>query len=256
VDDPLRFDGRIAVVTGAAQGIGEAIAIAFAEAGADVAVCDRDRAGLDRVAGAVSEAGRTALSAEIDVRDEYQVETFLRAVGGRFGTIDVLVNNAGGTYAAPFADSGPKGDETLLRLNLLSAAWFTRHALPLLAGRSSVINITSIESRRAAPGFAVYGAAKAGLEALTRTLALELGERGVRVNAIAPDVIETPGIGALPDPPRTPLGRWGTPADVAGVALWLASPLAGFVTGAVIPVDGGNAAAGGWRRTEWGAWET
>ena len=124
---------------------------------------------------------------------------------------------------------------------------------PHMPAGGAIISLTSIEAFRAAPGYAVYAAMKAAVESLTRTLALELGPRGIRVNCIAPDVIPTPGIGT--PPVRTPLPRAGHVDDVAGAALFLASELSGFVTGATLHVDGGNHAAGGWRRGPNGEWE-
>ena len=247
--------GRAALVTGAARGIGRAIALTFAAFGADVVLVDRDEEPLDEAAREVEALGRRALVALLDVRDPEAVQVMADSVSTEFPALHVLVNNAGGTYAAPFVASKPKGDETLVRENLLSAVWVTRALLPLLADGASVINVSSIEARRAAPEFALYAAAKAGLESLTRTLALELGDRRIRVNAIAPDVIPTPGVGDLADLPVTPLGRHGSVDDVAGAALYLATPLSAFVTGAVLAVDGGNAAAGGWRRDDDG-WTT
>lgn len=229
------LSGRVAVVTGAARGIGAGVAAALRSAGARVVTCDKD-AGCD---------------ATLDVRDPDAVSAWAAGVG----PVDVLVNNAGGGFAAPFDTLSAKGDETLVRENLLSVVWVSRAFLPALRDGASIVNITSIEAHRAAPGYALYAAAKAGVASLTQTLALELGPRGIRVNALAVDVIETPGVGPL-GPPRTPLGRHGTVDDVAGAVLWLASPASSFVTGASIPVDGGNAAAAGWRSDGAGGWAT
>ena len=254
--DPLDLTGKVVLVTGGSQGIGRAIALTFARHGASIVACDSDQFSLLGVTAELAEVGAEVLAAPFDVRDVDAVESLRDATRARFGALDVLVNNAGGTYEAPFVESNPKGDETLVLENLLSATWVTRAALPLLSDGGSIINVTTIETGRGAPGYALYAAAKAGLESLTRTLALELGARGIRVNSVAPDVIPTAGVVAVPDPPRTPLPRLGTPEDVANVVLFLASPLASFVTGTSIPVDGGNAAAGGWRREPDGGWST
>jgi NAD(P)-dependent dehydrogenase (short-subunit alcohol dehydrogenase family) len=143
----------------------------------------------------------------------------------------------------------------LVRENFTSVTSFIRHAVPLMPqSGGSIINVTSVEAHRAGPGFAIYAAMKAAVASLTKSLALELGGRHIRVNCLAPDVIPTPGIGEVPV--RTPLARPGNVDDVAGAAVFLASEMSAFVTGATLHVDGGNWAAGGWRRKEDGGFET
>ncbi len=238
---------RVAVVTGAAVGIGRAVALAFARFGAHVAVCDRDAENLAATARDITATGQTVVSAVLDVRDGDLVRRFMALVQAALGVVDVLVNNAGGGFMAQFLDVTEKGQDALVRENFIQVTHCIRAAVPLMTtGGGSIINITSIEAHRAGPGFAVYSAMKAAVENLTKSLALELGERMIRVNCIAPDVIPTPGIGDLPI--RTPLPRAGHVDDVAGAAVFLASDLAQFVTGATLHVDGGNWAAGGWRR--------
>jgi 3-oxoacyl-[acyl-carrier protein] reductase len=247
---------RVAVVTGAAVGIGEAITLAFANFGADIAICDRDVANLDTTADAVEASGRRVVAAELDVREADQVEAFLEVVHDQFGRVDVLVNNAGGGFQAAFLDVNAKGQDALIRENFVSVTHFIRGVVPLMAdSEGSIVNLTSIEAHRAAPGYGVYAAMKAAVANLTKTLALELGDRMIRVNCIAPDVIPTPGIGAdLPS--HTPLPRRGHVDDVAAAAVYLASDLGRFVTGTTIHVDGGNLAAGGWRRADDGSFAT
>ena len=247
---------RVAIVTGAAVGIGEAIALAFANFGAHVAICDRDVENLDRTADAIEATGRRLVAAELDVREVDQVEGFLDVVLEQFDHVDVLVNNAGGGFAAPFLDVTAKGQDSLVRENFVSVTHFIRGVVPLFpeAG-GSIVNLTSIEAHRAAPGYAVYSAMKAAVASLTKSLALELGDRMIRVNCIAPDVIPTPGIG-VELPMHTPLPRQGHVDDVAAAAVYLASDLGRFVTGTTIHVDGGNLAAGGWRRSEDGSFTT
>jgi NAD(P)-dependent dehydrogenase (short-subunit alcohol dehydrogenase family) len=252
--DPSRalLSDRVAVVTGAAVGIGAAVALAFARFGAQLALCDRDAENLDGTARAARGLGRRALTAVLDVRDAQAVTGFLARVGEEFGRVDVLVNNAGGTFEAEFLDVRARGEEALVRENFSSVASFIRESVPRMPERGgSIVNVTSIEAHRAAPGYAIYSAMKAAVEALTRSLAVELGARGIRVNCIAPDRIQTPGVGELIGPP-TPLGRDGEPDDVAGAALFLASDLSAFVTGSTLHVDGGGLAAGGWRRVAGG----
>ncbi|MGH7785555.1 MAG: SDR family NAD(P)-dependent oxidoreductase [Candidatus Binatia bacterium] len=242
---------RVAIVTGAAVGIGRAIALALARFGAHVGVCDRDADNLAGTAAEITAMGRTAVSGVFDVRDGELLRRFAAEVHSRLGTVDVLVNNAGGGFMAPFLEVTDKGQEALVRENFGSVALAIRAVVPLMtAGRGSIVNITSIEAHRAGPGFAVYSAMKAAVANLTCSLALELGERLIRVNCIAPDVIPTPGIGAVAI--KTPLPIAGHPDDVAGAALYLASDLSRFVTGTTLHVDGGNHAAGGWHRSSGG----
>ncbi|MER3452549.1 MAG: short-chain dehydrogenase, partial [Acidimicrobiia bacterium] len=179
-------------------------------------------------------------------------------VGAAFGgRVDVLVNNAGGGFHAPFLGLSANAEDALVRENFTSVTTFVRATVPLMTAGGSIVNITSIEAHRAGPGYAVYSAMKAAVASLTRSLALELGERMIRVNCIAPDVIPTPGLAGLEEAPvRTPLPRRGHVDDVAAAAVFLASDLARFVTGTTLHVDGGNWAAGGWRRRADGGWET
>jgi 3-oxoacyl-[acyl-carrier protein] reductase len=244
---------RLVLVSGAAQGIGAAVAGACARFGADLAVCDRDAEGLARTAAEVEAAGRRAMTAVLDVRDGDAVRDWV----GALPRLDVLVNNAGGGFRADFLDVNDKGQDSLVHENFTSVTNFVRAAVPLMPsdGRASIVNITSIEAHRAAPGFAIYSAMKAALVSLTKSLALELGDRRIRVNCIAPDVIPTPGIGG-DVPVKTPLPVAGHVDDVAGAVIFLASDLGRFVTGSTIHVDGGNLAAGGWGRALDGGWVT
>lgn len=239
----ILLTGRVAVITGAARGIGRAVAEAFSTFGAHTAVCDRD----------TPDIGDLAMT--LDVRDPMAVEMFARAVQERYKKVDILVNNAGGTFNAKFRDTSAKGEQTLIDENFTQVTGMIRRFLPLMNQDACIINVTSSEAHQAAPGFAIYAAMKAALENLTRTLALELAP--IRVNAIAPDALLTDGEQGMRDTIKTeddyepvrlpPLGRLGAPEDAAAAALYLAT--AGFVTGTTIHVDGGIHAAGGWRRT-------
>jgi 3-oxoacyl-[acyl-carrier protein] reductase len=256
--DAARLDGMVAVVTGGGAGIGRGIAAGLAAFGADVAIWERQ---ADAGAAAAKEVDGLALTT--DVREPDQVEAALEATLARYGHVDVLVNNAGGTFAAPFLSTSENGFDALHRANLRQVLVCTqrvaRHMVE--AGRGgSVINVSSIEGVRAAPGYAAYAAAKAGVLNLTKTLALELAPHGIRVNALAPDVTLTEGLMALspsagaPDAADdrwgavVPLGRAGHVDEMAGAALFLASSLSSYVTGQTIHVDGGTHAAGGWYR--------
>ncbi|TDJ04208.1 MAG: SDR family oxidoreductase [Deltaproteobacteria bacterium] len=245
---------RVALVTGAAVGIGEAIALTLARFGADLAICDRDQENLAATARAIEGMGRRIVCDVLDVRDADAVQRFLEHVRLEFGRVDVLVNNAGGGFFSAFMDIKPKGEDALVRENFTSVTQLVRGVVPLMPeSGGSIINITSIEAHRAGPGYAIYSAMKAGLTNLTQSLALELAGRRIRVNAVAPDAIPTPGIGK--PPVRNPLGVSGHVNDVAGAVLFLASDLAGFVTGTTLHVDGGAWAAGGWHRTQDGSFE-
>src|SRR4051812_28835460 len=250
--DSILLTSRRAVVTGAAQGIGAAVAITFARFGADVAICDRDADGLAQTAAAITAEGRHAHAELLDVRDADAVNAWIAPLE----SVDILVNNAGGGFNASFLDVNEKGQDALMRENFASVTHCIRACVAKMPERGgSVVNITSIEAHRAAPGFAVYSAMKAAVANLTKTLALELGGRRIRVNCIAPDVIPTPGIGGEV-PVKTPLPFAGHVDDVAAAALYLASDWSRFVTGTTIHVDGGNDAAGGWSRAADGTWTT
>jgi NAD(P)-dependent dehydrogenase (short-subunit alcohol dehydrogenase family) len=250
-EDVLLTD-RLVVVTGAAMGIGAAVAGACARFGADIAVCDRDGDALASTISDIDGVGRRAFSAVLDVRDGDAVASWVASLG----PINVLVNNAGGGFRAEFLDVNDKGQDALMRENFTSVTNFVRACAPKMPadGGASIINITSIEAHRAAPGFAVYSAMKAAVVSLTKSLALELGERRIRVNCIAPDVIPTPGVGEMPV--KTPIPVAGHVDDIAGAVVYLASDLSRFVTGTTLHVDGGNAAAGGWTRGAGGEWVT
>jgi NAD(P)-dependent dehydrogenase (short-subunit alcohol dehydrogenase family) len=254
----IRLDGRVAVVTGAARGLGAAIAANFARFGADLAICDRDADGLAATAATIEAEGRRAVTAVIDVRKDGAVREHVDAALAAFGRIDVLVNNAAGTYFLPFTEFDDRRLQSMIDENFNQVCSFIRACAPHMPEGGSIVNVTSIEAWQAAPSFSVYSAMKAAVESLTKSLALELGERGIRVNSIAPDAIHTPGDDGLAaevasaavfEPTYTPpLGHLGDPDDAAGVCLFLASPLSRFVNGVSIGLDGGNRAAGGWRR--------
>ena len=261
--ESILLTDRVALVTGAARGCGFAIAETFARFGAYVVVCDRDGDALDDALPALTAAAgdRAVTAAVLDVRDPEAVADLLHTVAERAGRLDVLVNNAGGTFHAPLLDVSPKGEGALVAENFGQVTGLIRGAVPLMADGGAIVNLTSIEAHQAAPGFAVYAAMKAAVASLTRTLALELAPRAIRVNAIAPDAVPTAGedglresVLAAPAGPGfepavvPPLGHFGTPDDVAAAALFLASDQSRFVTGTTVHVDGGNWAAGGWRR--------
>ena len=248
---------RVAVVTGAAQGIGEACALGLARFGAHVAVCDRNAEGLAATVADVEALGCRAVSGELDVRDPEAVDAFLAAVEAEFGHVDILVNNAGGTFFSSFLDVSDRGEAALIAENFTQVTHFIRRTVPLMGERGgSIVNVTSIEGHRAGPGFAIYSAMKAAVENLTKSLALELAERRIRVNCIAPDMIPTPGdeglsidaAAARQDWSKTVLPDMGHPDDCAAAVVYLASDFSRFLTGSTLHPDSGNLASGGWKR--------
>jgi len=261
------LDGRAAIVTGGGGGIGRGIAERFAAEGATVTVAEleADRA-ADTVAG-IRRAGGVATPVVADVRVEADVARVVATTVTERGRVDVLVNNVGhyGGARKPFHDSTPDEWLDLYRVNLEHVLLATRAVLPTMLGQGAgvIVNVSTIEAFRGIPTRAVYAAFKAGVTALTKSLALEYAADGIRVNAIAPDVTETLQVPysrwVKPEdehlvPQWVPIGRFGTPADLAGVALFLASDLSAFVTGTTVHADGGTFAAGGWFRTEEGGW--
>jgi NAD(P)-dependent dehydrogenase (short-subunit alcohol dehydrogenase family) len=247
-----RLDGRVAVVTGGGAGIGRGIAAGLAAFGASVAIWERDEQACAATAECLSTLGIVA-----DVRDSTQVDDALAQTISELGTPSVLVNNAGGTFFSPLLETSENGWDALYRANLRHVLLCTQRVARAMVQAhlpGSIVNITSIEGARAAPGYAAYAAAKAGVINYTQTAALELASHGIRVNALAPDITLTEGLAALADGADAgarftqivPLGRPGHVDDLAGAAVFLASELAGYVTGQTLHVDGGTHAAGGW----------
>jgi NAD(P)-dependent dehydrogenase (short-subunit alcohol dehydrogenase family) len=262
---------QVAVVTGGGGGIGRAIALAFASVGADVVVGDIIPERCEETVARIREMGRRGVAVPTDVLSTDQVRALIDRASSEFGRLDILVNNAGGVSGRPFAQQSERSWRKHIDLNLVSALAATSAAIPVMikGGRGgSIISVTSIEGSRAAPMYAVYSACKAGLNNFTRTLAVELADQNIRVNVIAPDMTETPGIrgnhtGAV-DPSkwipwtdeqkaviarRIPLGRPGIDEECGNAAVYLASKMSSYVTGIILPVDGGTWASGGWVRS-------
>lgn len=268
---------RVAVVTGGGGGIGRAIALAFAAAGADIAVIDNNPERGEEVVARARALGRRGVALPVDVSQTGPLGEAFASVQAEFGRIDILVNNAGGVVRRPFVDQSERSWRRLIDLNFVSMLAATAAAVPIMiaGGRGgAIINVSSIEGTRAAPGYAIYAACKAAMNNFTRTMALELADERIRVNCIGPDVIHTPGThgnltGPAHDPAawnpwpsdrerktasRIPLRRVGDAEDIASVALFLASEMSRYMTGTILPVDGGAWASAGWIRTEEGDW--
>jgi len=241
MDNPLDHRGRVVLVTGGTKGIGRTIARRYAEAGATVAVCartapDDTAAGVDFVA--------------CDVREADQVTALVDTIVDRHGRLDVVVNNAGGGPWVDSATASPRFTERIIALNLVAPIVVSQAAYRVMStqdGGGSIVNIASVSGIRPSPRSAAYGAAKAGLLNLTQTLAVEWAPM-VRVNAVIAGLMATDDLEATYGDEATqarmaatvPMGRFGTPDDVAGACLFLSSPLASFVTGAALAVHGGN----------------
>ena len=262
VSELFSLAGKRALVTGASRGIGRAIALVYATAGADVAVLARSEAELEALATEIRDLGRVAIPLTCDVTQHAEVEAAVARAIDELDGIDVLVNNAGGpVFNAPFLDIRPEGFSRVLELNLLSVVWFCqavgRHMVSARAG--SIVNIDSIGATHPAPMVTPYCAAKAAVVNLTQALAQEWGDARVRVNALSPGLISTRLNRAMVGHPEIgpamerviPLGRWGESDDLVGAAIWLASDASAYVTGALIPVNGGVGVVAPQRRPDW-----
>jgi NAD(P)-dependent dehydrogenase (short-subunit alcohol dehydrogenase family) len=249
VEERLRLEGRTALVTGASRGIGRQAALTLAAAGATVVLAARSAEDLAEVAAAARHAGAPDALVEVtDVLDEAAVEAAAGAAVEHTGRLDVVVNVAGGQrFTAYVADTRTEGWDKVLDLNLRSVFIGCRAAMAHLQPGGSIVNVASIAGFTASPGLAAYGAAKAGVISLTRTLAVEAAPQGVRVNCLAPGWVRTELTRRMWEDPETsralvaqiPLGRWADVEELAGPLLLLASDAGSYITGATLVVDGG-----------------
>jgi len=246
----MRFEGQVAIVTGAAKGIGLRVARAFGREGARVAALDVNADGVDGLAGELAAGGRETLALKVDVTVAREVRRAVDTVIGRWGRVDVLVNNAGGFSVIRRTEDIPDDEwDAIFRFNVTSAFLCTKAVLPHMRRQrsGSIVNLSSIAGRSSAvTTTSHYAAAKAAILGFTRHVALEAAGDGIRVNAVAPGTVATERVRALRTPEQTrriadtvPLGRIGEPEDIADVVLFLASDAARYVTGAALDVNGG-----------------
>ncbi len=253
---PDLLKASVALITGGGTGIGFGIATEMARCGADIAIASRKPEHLEPAAELLRTHGGRAVSVEANVRDPESVKEMVARIEEEFGRIDILVNNAAGNFYAPSADLSPKGWRAVVETDLYGTFFCSQAVYPVMErqGGGRIISISMTLHYRGWPQMAHATAAKAGVDALTRTLALEWAPAKISVNAIAPGPIPTEGVkqafgtgdgsdaAAIDEGMRRriPLGRWGTPEDIAQMAVYLASPAAAWITGAIFVVDGGS----------------
>ena len=246
------LEGKVAIVTGGSRGIGRAIALGFAEAGADVAVVSRTAADLEKVAGQIEALGRRALAVQADIAIAAEVGTMVQRTVDEFGTIDILVNNAAMNIMRPLVELREDGWDKVMNVCLKGYYLCSQAAARVMMDKRSgnIVNIASTGAVKAAAGLGAYGIAKAGVVMLTQLLAVELASHGIRVNCIGPSLVRTAfsqPMWANPDALKAieatiPLGRIAEPEDIMSVALFLASDASSYITGQTIYADGGTLA--------------
>ncbi len=247
------FAGKVAVVTGGSRGLGESIAVALAQRGAQVAVCGRKQESLDRAAERFKQKGLGIIGKVANVGNQDQVEALINMVEESFGRLDILINNVGMNILTPSVVDAEEGLwNKIVQTNLTGTFLVTRSAVGLMkkSGGGKIINISSIAARKTAPGMGIYCVAKAGVDMLTRVLAVELARDNIQVNGVAPCMVKTPfskpfwsNEGLLKQITQTiPMGRIAETEDVVGAVLFLASGLSNFITGEILTVDGGSTA--------------
>jgi 3-oxoacyl-[acyl-carrier protein] reductase len=249
----MQLTDQVAIITGSARGIGRAAALCLAREGASIVVADIDAAGARAAAEEIESLGRQALAVETDVASQEQVQAMVHRVMETFGHVDILVNNAGIASLTPLLEMPFEEWDRTVKIHLYGTFFCTQAVVRymVMRGRGCVVNISSVSGLVGSVGRVAYGAAKGGMVAMTRVLAVELAPRGIRVNAIAPGAVETELSRAAWTPADregyfhlTPAGRLGQPEDIAQAVLFLCSPQSDYITGQVLAVDGGFSVAG------------
>ena len=242
----MSLQGKVTIITGAGQGIGQSIALVFAQAGAKVMVSDLDMDKAEKVAAEIKQQGGDALAIACDVADQAALENLFNQTIKEFGALDILVNNAGVFPFKPFLEISAEDWDKVLDINLKGTFFASQLAAREMQVGGRIINISSIAAQVAFSGLSHYCASKGGVESLTRVLALELAEKKITVNAVAPGATDTPGASQGLDKTAKkqteaaiPLARMGKPEEIAAAVLFLASKEAAYITGQVLTVDGG-----------------
>jgi len=243
------LSGKVAMVTGSTRGLGETAAKALAKAGADVAICGRNRDDLNRVSSAIKELGRDSAGFFLDVTSKESVLEGANGIMNHFGKVDILVNNAGTNHRVPALEFPEEAWDLIINTNLKGYYLVAQAVVPQMLehGYGKVINISSIMGTVALPNQLAYASSKGGVNQMTKVMALEWAKEGVRVNAIGPTYFETDLVSPIRNDPerfnfineRTPMGRWGYLPELEGIVIFLASPASDFITGQTIYIDGG-----------------
>ncbi len=241
--------GKIAMVTGASRGLGEAVAVALAKAGASIAVCGRSRSDMDKVVARIDKAGGKARGFFLDVLNKSKVVESVCDIQEYFGQIDILVNNAGVNYRVPVLEFPEDEWDRIIDTNLKGYFLVTQAVVPrmLKTGYGKVINMSSILDRVGLPMQVAYASSKGGVKQMTKVMAIEWAKQGIQVNAISPTYFETELVAQVRNDPerfnfintRTPMGRWGQLHEIEGIVIFLAASASDFITGQNIYIDGG-----------------
>ncbi len=243
------LEGKVAMVTGSTRGMGEATAMALAKAGADVAVCGRNKADLERVPSAIQDLGRNSAGFSLEVTSKESIRRGFDQIMAHFGKVDILVNNAGTNYRVSVLEYPEEEWDKIININLKGYFLVAQAVVPqmLERGYGKVINMSSILGKIGLPHQLAYASSKGGVDQMTKIMAIEWAKGGVRVNAIGPTYFETEMVAQIRNDPerfnfinqRTPMGRWGHLPELEGIVIFLASPASDFITGQTIYIDGG-----------------